>query len=121
MQAPWVFAIGLNYLTSREPLWFTLADGIASGLLTGRPPRVLRAITFTPREPQPNLSPIAIAGDTEYSIDPYNDDFYKRLIDLRQTVKASLKVASGSEAEKLDIEQLALKIIANATSYGIFV
>src|SRR5262249_5788241 len=35
--------IGLNYLTSKEPLWFTLADCIASKLLTGRAPKVLQA------------------------------------------------------------------------------
>ncbi len=42
------YNIGLNYLTSEEPLWYTLAEVIASKLLTGKTPRVLRAITFRP-------------------------------------------------------------------------
>jgi hypothetical protein len=41
--------IGLNDLTSEMPLWFTLADCIASKLFTGKVPRVIRAITFNRR------------------------------------------------------------------------
>ena len=36
------FGIGVNPLTSTEPLWYTLADLVASRLLTGRAPRLLR-------------------------------------------------------------------------------
>ena len=39
--------IGVNPLRS-EPRWYTLADVMASTLLTGRPPRVLRAIGLEP-------------------------------------------------------------------------
>ena len=53
-------------------------------------------------------------------MDPAHDDFYRRLIDLRNQIKAKLKIASGAEAETLESEQQALKILANATSYGIF-
>jgi hypothetical protein len=42
--------IGLNYLTCDEPLWFTLADVIASKLLTGKTPEILEAIAFTPSD-----------------------------------------------------------------------
>jgi hypothetical protein len=41
--------IGLNYLTSTTPLWYTLADCIASKLLTGRAPIILKAIRFAPK------------------------------------------------------------------------
>jgi hypothetical protein len=113
--------IGLNYLTSEKPLWFTLADVIASKLLSGRVPKILEAITFSPKEPQSGLSTVRIAGNPDYQVDPANDDFFKRLIDLRTTVKARLKNATALNRVALDSEQQALKILANSTSYGIFV
>jgi hypothetical protein len=84
-----------------------------------------RALRFEPVGMQAGLQAIDITGNSEYRIDPRQEDFYERLIDLRTAVKEELKVAKGvgdakREAE-LDAEQLALKICANATSYGIFV
>ena len=113
--------IGLNYLSSDTPLYFTLADCIASKLLTGKAPKILQAMTFAPREPQPGLRPVTIAGNPEYRIDPYADDFYRRVIDLRSTVKRQLKEADPSERAKLDSAQQTLKILANSMSYGNFV
>ena len=113
--------IGLNGLTSKKPLWFTLADLISSKLISGRIPRILKAITFEPKEIQESLNPINIAGNPDYRIDPYKDDFFKRLIDLRNEVKGRLKQAPGDERNTLEAEQLALKIVANSTSYGIFI
>jgi DNA polymerase family B len=113
--------IGLNYLTSEIPLWFTLADVIAAKLLGGKSPEILEAITFSPKDPQPGLKTISIAGNSNYCVDPATDDFFKRLIDLRTTIKAKLKNASALNAEALNSEQQALKILANSTSYGIFV
>jgi hypothetical protein len=82
--------IGLNYLSSDTPLLFTLADCIASKLLTGKAPRILKAITFYPQEAQSDLRPVIIMGSPEYRIDPYKDDFYRRVIDLRSMVKRQL-------------------------------
>ncbi len=113
--------IGLNYLSCTEPLWFTLADCIAAKLLTGKCVKVRRAFTFEPLDAQDDLKPIAIMGDASYSIDPSRDDFYRRTIDLRSSVKVKLKTLTGSDAQRLDSQQNALKILANATSYGIFV
>jgi transcriptional regulator with XRE-family HTH domain len=117
--------IGSNYLTSEQPLWFTLADCIASKLFTGDTPKVLRAIRFEPVGVQKDLQSVDIAGNSEYHIDPCGDDLYKRLIDLRSEVKTAQKAARKTsdevKAAELDAEQQALKICANATSYGIFV
>ena len=141
--------IGLNYLTSEFLLWFTLADVIDSKLQGGKSPEILEAITFSPKEPQSGLRAISIAGNPNYRVDPLKDDFFKRLIDLRSAIKAELKPirkrlkaisrqlksASGAEADALkfergtlgakeqplDSDQQALKILANSTSYGIFV
>ncbi len=114
------FTIGLNFLSSEIPFWFTLADCIASKL-TGKTPHVLRAITFEPGDPQSELRPIRIAGNPDYRINPYRDDFYRRVIDLRASVKARLKNAVQTDRVVLDSEQLSLKILANATSYGNFI
>ncbi|MGA2636192.1 hypothetical protein [Methylocella sp.] len=118
--------IGLNYLSADRPLWFTLADCIASKLLTGRAPKVLRAIRFRPKPPQNGLKPIKIYGKPEFRVEPAKDDFYKRVIELRRRVKGELAKAEerdpeSQESKNLDMDQFALKILANATSYGIFI
>ena len=56
------YTIGSNHLTSKTPLWFTLADCIASKLLTGRTPNVLQAISFAAGEMQHGLTPVNISG-----------------------------------------------------------
>ena len=114
--------IGLNYVDpASPPLWYTLADCIASKLLTCKAPRVLRAITFEPDGIQPDLKPVNICGNPDYRIDPYSDDFYCRVIDLRSAVKSHIKTATPEERPSLDSTQLTLKILANSMSYGNFV
>jgi hypothetical protein len=112
--------IGANYITSKTGLWFTLADCLASQLLTGKPVEVLQAIVFKHGQPQRNLRPVAISGNPDYLVDPYKDDFYRRMIELRHVVKGQREKSKGADYEKLDVEQNALKIATNATSYGIF-
>lgn len=113
--------IGLNYLTSESPLWFTLADVIAAKVLGGKSPEILEAITFAPKEPQGGLKAISIAGNSRYRVNPATDDFFKRLIDLRTSIKSRLKQSTTLNREALESDQQALKILANSTSYGIFV
>ncbi len=115
------YTIGTNYLTSETPLWFTLADCISSKLLTGSMPEILEAISFTPRKMQENLIPINIAGNSDYRVNPCEGDFFKQLIDLRTKIKKQLKAALAEDKHIYDRQQLALKILANSTSYGIFV
>ena len=118
--------IGVNYLSADRPLWFTLADCVASKLLAGKAPKLVRAIRFAPKPPQDGLRGLKIAGHAEYAVDRYEDDFYRRVIELRRRVKAELedaerRDANSQETKNLDMDQLALKILANATSYGIFI
>lgn len=128
--------IGLNYLTCSEPLYFMLPDVIVSTLLTGKVPNVIEAIRFTPNKPQKGLRSIQLLGKAEYTINPYKDDMFKRIIEMRTNVakvkqKIEKKAAKNStdETEKqkhllamdiTDSEQHGLKITANSTSYGIF-
>lgn len=113
--------IGANHLTSEQPLWFTLADCIAAKLLTGQAPEVIDAIAFTPKSTQSDLKPIKVGGNDAYRVDPAQDDFFRRVIELRQATKRQIKDATGGERQALDTEQHALKILANSTSYGIWV
>jgi hypothetical protein len=112
--------IGLNPLSSDQPLWFTLADCIAAKLLSGKPPQVVEAVAFAPGPIQSGLLPIKISGKEEYAVDPVNDDFYRRLIELRHSIKVRRDKADPNEREALEIEQNAIKIAANSTSYGVF-
>ena len=89
--------------------------------MTGKVPKVLRAITFEPYGVQADLKPIEICGNPDYRIDPYIDDFYCRIIDLRSALKSRLKTCAPEERPNLESTQLTLKILANATSYGNFV
>lgn len=104
------YTIGLNFLTSNEPLWFTLADCIVSKLLTGKCPEIVQATTYRPGSIQCDLNSIDILGNDQYRIDPTTDDLFKRLIDLRDEAK-----------EKGDPIEKTIKILANSTSYGIFI
>jgi hypothetical protein len=102
--------IGLNHLKASEPLWYTLADCIVAKLLTGRCPRIQKARTYRPGPPQTGLVTTKILGRDDFTIDPRKDDFFRRLVDLRDEAKARKDPAEG-----------ALKTIANSTSYGIFI
>lgn len=113
--------IGMNRLTNERAQWFTLADCLASTLLSRKAPTVVEAIEFRPLAAQANLKSFEVGGNADYSIQPKRDDFYKCLIELRQETKTKLTQANPDERAMLDIQQHALKIMANATSYGIFV
>ncbi len=112
--------IGANHLTSKTPLWFTLADCIAAKLLSGKTPQVVEAVTFAPMAPQEGLQSVCVNGNKDYRVDPYTEDFFKRSIELRQAVKAEMKSAPDN-SDELDTLQQAIKIAVNATSYGVWV
>jgi DNA-binding phage protein len=113
--------IGLNHLTTKFPMWFTLADCIASKLFTGRAPRIVNAIMFTPRAMQEGLKPIKLAGDETFIIDPAGGDFFRDLIVRRGQIQAALKSETDPhKRELLDAQQMMLKLVANSTSYGIY-
>ncbi len=116
------YAIGLNRLTGKYLLTYTVADCIASTLLTGKAPRISKAYRFRPKERQPGLQPVRLAGRAEYLVDPYASDLYRRMVELRIAIRReAAEVGDTPEATRLDADQLALKIMANATSYGIFI
>ena len=62
--------IGLNHLAARNLLWYTLADCVASKLLTGKAPRIEKAQTYIPGNRQPGLKTIRILGRDDYLLRP---------------------------------------------------
>lgn len=114
--------IGVNVVTSPIPTWYALADVIASWLLTGKAPHIVDAIELVPHG-RVVTTHWRLFGDERYSIDLATDDLFTRVIELRSEVKATMKTLDphNEEFQHLDGLQLALKLLANSTSYGVLV
>jgi len=102
--------IGINYITSDKELWYTIEDVISSKILSGKTPEIIDAISFIPEGIQENLKDVEISNITISS----KEDFIRTLIEERMRVKKT----KGENWEQI---QLILKIIANSTSYGIYI
>jgi hypothetical protein len=100
------FTVGLNYVTSRYPLYYGLPSIILSKLQTGKVPEIKRAIRFYPIGRQKTLRKAKILG---IDIDPSTDNLFRVLVEERLKSK---KAKDGRE--KL------LKVISNVLSYGIY-
>jgi hypothetical protein len=110
--------IGLNFVTG-PPTWYTLADVVASILLTGKGPRILDAVRFVPVG-RIETKPWRLLGDDRYLIDPRADDVFVGIINLRRAVQADAATAeTAGEREYLDGLQRGLKLLANSASYGV--
>ena len=110
-----VYNIGLNYAKGKA-LWYTYPDIIASKLLTGKTPKIIKAFRFVPKGKQNSLSMINLFGK---SVHPENVDFIRYLIEHRLEIKQKLK--QDMDNKDLKKEGFIAKIIANTTSYDIFV
>lgn len=116
---------GINHIKSACEGWFSFADICYSKFVPGKCPEILETVEFIPYGQQ-TTNIIKIFGDENYTVDLTKDDFFVKVIELRTTVKndgknAQKKYGKGSpEYARLDAIQLALKLIANATSCGIF-
>jgi len=119
-ESKFAYNIGLPYVTSSEPLWYALPDVIASKLLTGKPPKVIKAIKFIPMGKQTGLSKIKIICGYIVSSE---EDLFHKLIELRKSIKEEMnnKPKDSIEYNTMDTQQQELKIIANSTSYGVYV
>ena len=111
------------YTTGPEN-WYALCDAVASKLLTGVAPKLVDAICMYPTGRVPTQK-LALFGDATYSIDLTKQDFFTEVINLRTSVKRDMKVADTTndvdQVHYLNSLQLALKLLANSTSYGVLV
>jgi hypothetical protein len=97
--------IGLNYLTSEEPIWFAGPDIISSILLNGgKIPRISRSIRVVPVGKQAGLKSVDLLG--KIRVDPNHDDFYKCVVEEKEAHKSDPSLKKG------------LKCIGNAGAYG---
>lgn len=118
------YQIGLNFaaIAGDQAVWYMLPDLVASKLLTGKVPRIRRALRLRPLGVQSGLRPARLLG--EVLVDPQQHDFFRVLIEKRHEFQQARDAAGAVDdtvhAKYLDGVQQGLKIIANATSYGIF-
>ena len=101
------FNIGINFLKTNQKMYYFLPDLVFSRLLTGRAPRISRAIRFRASKIQTGLKSISLFGVV---IDPSKDNFLSILVQERARIKTMDKEKAQG-----------LKIAVNSMSYGIFV
>ena len=100
--------IGLNYLNSQKPIWYAAPDLIASRILTGKAPKILKALRMLPVGRQNNLKTTNLGGMV--GIKPGEEDFFRKVIEQRVPHKKQNPALANF-----------LKIVANSGSYGLFV
>jgi len=99
--------IGINYLTSKEPVWFAGPDIIASILLTGKVPHIEKAIRVVAHGKQAGLGTTSLRGMVK--VDARRHSFFKYVIEQRAAHESDPALHYW------------LKILANSGSYGLFV
>lgn len=99
--------IGLNHLTSAKPIWFAGPDVVASHLLTGKSPQIIKAIRMIHGQQKPELRASNLAGIVP--VDP-RSDFFCHVVEQKSLYKPTNKALAYF-----------LKILANSGSYGLFV
>ena len=100
--------------STNQELWFSLPDIVASVILMGRVPKIVDAFRIEARGIQPGLESTKLRGTIE--IDPTRQDFFKVVIEERKRLSSR---ANLTEIEKTRLDK-ALKVLANAASYGIY-
>ena len=108
------FTIGVNPLTSATTMWFALPDLMAAKLLSGKVPRVRRALRLRGRGQLAGLRPVKLRG--EVRIDPAREDAFRRVIEARVQVGKRVDIPAAERERLRD----ALKVVANSGSYGIY-
>jgi len=109
-----VAGIGVNYVRGKQ-LWFSYPDIVASKLLSGKVPKIIKSYKFVPHGIQSTLTPIKLFGKM---INPRETDLIKYLIERRLEIKKMLK--SDPNNESLKNEDQIAKAITASCSYGKF-
>lgn len=111
--------VGINHLYAlnddhSNALWFTLPDIIASKILTNKAPDIVDAFRIEAHGMLPGLEPTWLRGTVP--VDPKSQDFFRLAIEERQRLALRTDI-SATEKDRL---RKALKVLANAASYGIY-
>jgi len=106
--------IALARTNLEKPVWYTLADVLANILLGGSIPFVHEALECVPSGRIETNSVSMFDGLIE--LNPATDNMFVKFIDERTRLKHE---AEEEKSDYKDRAQQALKLLANATSYGI--
>ncbi len=113
----WQVAVNHLYVDrndSNQALWFSLPDVVASVLLTGRIPKIIDAFRVEAHGKLKSLEPCKLRGVVNVS--PRKQDFFRVVIEERKRLPKRTDI---SATEKIRLDK-ALKVLANAASYGIY-
>jgi hypothetical protein len=113
----WQVAVNYIYGNAENPkdaLWYSLPDVVVSVLLTGRIPKIVDAFRIEPVGVLSGLRSVKLRNAIR--VDPKEEDFFRVVIEQRKGLP-SRKDLGDNEKERLN---KALKVLANATSYGIY-
>ncbi len=108
------FTIGINPCRSDVPLYYALPDLVASVLLSGRAPQVIRGVRLVAHGRQGGLRAVEIRG--QVPVHPTTEDFFRQLVEQRKQTQRDRDLTP----EERHWRALALKIVANSGAYGIF-
>lgn len=97
--------IGLQPVYSNKPTWFTIADLVASKILTGRVPTIVRAVRFVGHGKADTLKTSTLSS---LKVDPTIGDMFRSVIEMRKSPDTDESTSRF------------LKLFANSGSYGIF-
>jgi len=113
----WQVAINHLYADqndSTQALWFSLPDVVASVLLSGRIPNIVDAFRIEVRGQLKGLKSCKLRSVVR--VKPRKQDFFRVVIEERKRLPNRTDL-SATERTRLD---KALKVLANAASYGIY-
>jgi hypothetical protein len=113
----WQVAVNHIYAdhnVSAQALWFSLPDVVASVLLTGRVPNIVDAFSLEASGQHRGLKSCKLRGIVK--VNPRKQDFFRVVIEERKRLPNRTDI-SATEKTRLD---KALKVLANAASYGIY-
>lgn len=114
--------IGLNYAYSDLPVWYCLADVLASKFLIGKTFKIIDAFKLVPQG-RIKTKVWKLFGDERFSINLEKADLFTRVIEMRADIIKKRNNVPKEDAEYIYLDglQQALKLIANSTSYGVLV
>jgi len=113
----WQVAVNHIYAKNPDPedaLWFSLPAVVASVIDTGRVPKIVDAFRIENSGSLSGLNVTKLRGIVE--VEPATEDLFKVAIEERKRLSRNTTL-SKIEKDRLD---KALKVLANATSYGIY-
>jgi DNA polymerase elongation subunit (family B) len=120
--------VGVNEIEHGPYVWVSYLDILASKFITGTMPRIFKTKRIVPDPKygrQSDIRKVKLFGDENYIIDLTlpGVELFQTIIEMRGELKAKRDTFPKGSAEyaRLDAMQLALKLIANSTSYGIVV